>query len=60
MKVPPGSTPGTRLRIPGQGIEVDGKKGDHYVVLGLDLPKDLDDTEKAQIADMAKKREWEL
>jgi curved DNA-binding protein len=60
MKVPPGSTPGTRLRIPGQGIEADGKKGDHYVVLGLDLPKDLDEAEQAQIQAMAKKRAWEL
>ena len=60
MKVPPGSTPGSRLRIPGQGIEVDGKKGDHYVVLGLDLPKDLDETERTQIESMRKKRDWEL
>jgi DnaJ-class molecular chaperone len=60
MKVPAGSVPGTRLRIPGQGIEVDGKKGDHYVVLGVDLPKDLDDAERAQVEAMAKKREWEL
>ena len=60
MKVPAGSTPGMRLRIPGQGIEVDGKKGDHYVVLGLDLPKDLDDAERAQIQAMAAKRQWEL
>jgi DnaJ-class molecular chaperone len=60
MKVPPGSTPGTRLRIPGQGIEADGKKGDHYVVLGLDLPKDLDEAERDQIKAIAMKRDQEL
>lgn len=60
LKVPAGSAPGTRLRIPGQGINADGRKGDHYVVLALDLPKDLDETEKAQVEAMAKKRKWEL
>jgi curved DNA-binding protein len=60
LKVPPGSAPGTRLRIPGQGIEAEGRKGDHYVVLGLDLPKDLDEAEREQLKAMAAKRQWEL
>ena len=60
LKVPAGSTPGTRLRVPGQGVAAEGRKGDHYVVLGVDLPKDLDDKEKAEVQAMAKKRQWEL
>ncbi len=60
MKVPPGSAPGSRLRVPGQGIEVEGRKGDHYVVLEVDLPKDLDATEIEQIKAMAVRRGWEL
>jgi DnaJ-class molecular chaperone len=60
LKIPAGSAPGTRLRIPGQGIEAEGRKGDHYVVLGVELPKDLDDAEKEQLRQMAKKRGWEL
>ena len=60
LKVPAGSSPGTRLRVPGQGIEADGKKGDHYVVLRLDLPKDLDEAERAQVQALAAKRAWEL
>ena len=60
VKVPAGSAPGTRLRIPGQGIEADSKKGDHYVVLHLELPKDLSPEEQDQIRALAVKRAWEL
>ena len=60
VKIPPVSPSGTRLRIPGQGIEVDGRKGDHFVELVLDMPQDLDDDDKEKIQTLAVKHGWEL
>jgi curved DNA-binding protein len=60
MKVPAGSQPGTRLRIGGQGIEAQGRKGDHYVELAVDIPTDLSPEEKTQIEAMAQRHGWEL
>lgn len=60
VKIPPASPTATRLRIPGQGIEVDGRTGDHLVELDLDLPQDLDADDKEKIQALATKHGWEL
>jgi DnaJ-class molecular chaperone len=60
LKLQPGLPPGTRLRLAGQGIETDAGKGDHYVEVEVDLPKDLDATETTAVEAMAKRRNWEL
>jgi molecular chaperone DnaJ len=42
LKIPPGTQSGTRFRIPGQGIEKNGHRGDQYVQVKLDVPEALD------------------
>ena len=60
LKLQPGLPPGTRLRLAGQGLETDAGKGDHYVEVEVELPKDLDPAETAAVEAMAKRRGWEL
>jgi curved DNA-binding protein len=58
VRVPASTQPGTRLRLAGQGVEVDGRKGDHYVEVDVELPKNLSDEEIAALQAMAKRRNW--
>lgn len=60
LKLPRPSQPGTRMRLAGQGIQADGKKGDHLVELELKLPEHLDEHDQAALEAMAKRKGWEL
>jgi molecular chaperone DnaJ len=60
VSVPAGVAPGTRLRLAGQGIEAEGRRGDHYVEVDVELPADLNAEEREQVAAMARRRGWEL
>jgi len=60
VSIPAGTQPGTRLRLAGQGIEAEGRRGDHYAQVEVRLPLNLSDDEKAQISAMAKRRDWDL
>lgn len=60
LKLVPGTQPGTRLRLAGQGIEAEGRKGDHFVEVDVELPKDLELAERQFLMEMGKKRGWEL
>jgi DnaJ-class molecular chaperone len=53
VKIPPGASSGQRLRLRGKGVS-DGTRepGDHYVVVHIDVPKDLDDTGKKLLHDL--------
>ena len=42
LKVPPGTQSGTRFRIPGQGIEKNGRRGDQYVQVRVEVPESVD------------------
>ncbi len=42
LKIPPGTQSGTRFRIRGQGVEKDGRVGDQYVEVKVDVPEELD------------------
>jgi curved DNA-binding protein len=47
MTVPPGSHAGTRLRLRGKGLPVDGgQRGDEYVRLVIDIPPTLSEDEQ--------------
>jgi DnaJ-class molecular chaperone len=50
VKVPPGSTTGTRLRLRGKGI----KGGDYYVRLAVALPKQVNDKTRELAQEFAK------
>jgi DnaJ-class molecular chaperone len=47
VKVPPGTSSGTKLRLRGKGVpDRSGRAGDHYITVHIDVPKTLDDEEK--------------
>jgi molecular chaperone DnaJ len=42
LKIPPGTQPGTTLRLKGLGAEVAGTVGDQLVTVNVDIPRNLD------------------
>src|SRR5258706_11688665 len=55
VTIPPGTSSHAKLRIRGRGIERSGQKGDQFVVTKIIVPKDLDDEDRKNIADMSRK-----
>lgn len=53
LTIPPGTQPGTKLRLKGMGLEVGGTSGDQYVEVKVTLPTTLTDKQKRLI------EEWE-
>jgi molecular chaperone DnaJ len=56
LRIPPGTQSGTRFRIPGQGIEKSGHRGDQYVQVKVEVPETVDAEAEAlfkQFADKA-------
>jgi molecular chaperone DnaJ len=41
LRIPPGTQPGRKLRIKGQGVEKNGRRGDQFVEITVSVPKDL-------------------
>jgi len=48
LRIPPGTQPGTRFRIRGQGIQLGGRTGDQFVEVKITLPEDLSEEAQAQ------------
>ncbi len=47
VRVPPGTQPGQKLRVPGYGLETsDGRRGDHYVEVMVRIPRKLSPRQK--------------
>jgi molecular chaperone DnaJ len=42
LRIPPGTQSGTRFRIPGQGIEKSGHRGDQYVQVKVEVPETVE------------------
>ena len=57
LNVPPGTTSGTKLRLKGMGISVNGATGDQYVEIVVDVPKNLTDEQKLLIEQLKKTME---
>jgi len=55
LKIPPGTQPGTRFRIPGQGIEKSGRRGDQYVHVKVEIPDELPEDAQTALAEFAEK-----
>ncbi len=53
LRIPPGTQPGTRFRIKEQGIEREGRKGDQYVEVKVEVPDSLTEEQEQQIRDFA-------
>jgi len=56
MKIPPGTRHKTKMRIPGRGLpKMQGSdKGDLFVQIQVDIPKDLTSEQKTLVEEMAK------
>jgi len=55
LKIPPGTKPGTKMRMSGHGLPhmKDHKKGDLYVKIQINLPKQLSDEQRKLIEKLA-------
>jgi len=55
LKIPPGTSPGTKMRMPGQGLPhmKGNKRGDLYVKIQVKLPRQLTDEQKKLIEKLA-------
>jgi molecular chaperone DnaJ len=55
LKLPPGTQHGQKFRIPGQGIERNGRRGDQYVEVHVQIPERLSPEEQAAAKAFAEK-----
>ena len=53
LRIPPGTQPGRKFRIKGQGIEKNGARGDQLVEIGLDVPAKLSPEQEAKLKEFA-------
>lgn len=53
LRIPPGTQPGTRFRVKGQGIEKGGRRGDQYVQVKVTIPEKLDDQAETAMRELA-------
>lgn len=61
VTIPPGSSAGTRLRVPGKGFtKRDGQRGDLYIVLDLEVPAVSNEQERQIVEDFASKMKMSL
>jgi molecular chaperone DnaJ len=55
LKMPPGTQHGQRFRIPGQGIEKNGRRGDQYVEVRIEIPERLTPEQQQALRAFAEK-----
>jgi molecular chaperone DnaJ len=53
LKVPAGTQSGTRFRIPGQGVEKAGRRGDQYVQVRVEVPATLSQDQERLMKEFA-------
>jgi DnaJ-class molecular chaperone len=54
VKIPPGTSSGKKLRLRGKGMpDHSGGHGDHYVIVQIDVPAELDDDAKKLLIQLA-------
>jgi len=59
LKIPPGTMSGTVFRLKGLGVQLNGRRGDHYTEVQIEMPKDLTPEEKELIRRLAASRGWD-
>jgi molecular chaperone DnaJ len=57
LRIPPGTQPGTRFRIPGQGVQKGERRGDQYVQVRIDVPDTLSDEQQRLMREFAEASE---
>jgi molecular chaperone DnaJ len=55
LRIPPGTQHGQKFRIPGQGIEKTGRRGDQYVEVRVEIPENLTPEQAAAAQAFAEK-----
>src|SRR5881628_1299252 len=55
LRIPPGTKPGQKFRIAGQGIEKNGRRGDQYVEVQVDIPEHLTPEQEAAMKAFAER-----
>jgi molecular chaperone DnaJ len=55
LKIPPGTQSGTKFRLKGKGVKVNGSRGDQYVEVIVEVPKNIDENQKKLIEEFAKR-----
>ena len=53
LRIPPGTQSGTKFRIRGQGIEKEGRVGDQFVEVRIEVPDSLSEDEKQKMEEFA-------
>ena len=53
IKIPPGTAPGKRFRVPGQGVEKNGTKGDMIVEANVTVPEKLTPEQEQMMKEFA-------
>jgi molecular chaperone DnaJ len=54
LRIPPGTQSGTRFRIPRQGVEKSGRRGDQYVQVKITVPSELAPEQQELVRELAK------
>jgi len=53
LRIPPGTQPGSKLRVKGHGVAYDGRTGDLYVVVKVQLPEKLTSAQREALLKFA-------
>jgi molecular chaperone DnaJ len=54
LKIPPGTQSGTKFRLKGRGVKMNGIKGDQYVEVHVEIPKNMTSKQKKMMEELAK------
>jgi molecular chaperone DnaJ len=54
LKIPPGTQSGTKFRLRGRGVKVNGTRGDQYVEIIVQVPKNINAKQKKLMEEFAK------
>ena len=55
VQIPPGTQPGERLRLRGQGVETASRRGDLFVEVQVTVPRSLSDVQRNALAEAARR-----
>jgi len=54
LSIPPGTKSGTKLRLRGMGLTVNGSQGDQFVEIDIKVPKEISPKQKELLEELAK------
>lgn len=57
LPIPPGTQPGAKLRLKGQGIEAEKRTGDLYVEIEVTIPEKLTDAQRMALRNVAEEND---